>query len=125
MLRRVARDLLEMAIEASRDSHPNEFGALLRRNGDVIDELLLLPGTISGTDSALFRLHMLPIDPTVAGSLHSHPSPHPYPSDADIEFFGRLGEVHIIVASPYNMRSWRAYDRRGEPLELEVVRHRR
>ena len=114
-----------MAFEASRDSHPMEFGALLRRNGDVIDELLLLPGTVSGEESALFRLHMLPIDRSVAGSLHSHPSPHPYPSEADLHFFGALGDVHIIVASPYNMRSWRAYDRRGEPLEVEVVGGRR
>jgi len=118
---RVSRDLLEMVFEASKDSHPYEFGALLRRNHGVIDEVLLLPGTISGTESALFRLHMLPIDHTVAGSVHSHPSPHPTPSNADIQFFGRLGDVHIICAYPYDMSSWRAYNRKGEPIEVEVV----
>jgi len=117
---RIDGPLLEMIFEASKDSHPYEFGALLRRNGDVIDELLLVPGTISSTQSALFKLYMMPIDHDVIGSVHSHPSPSPYPSDADINFFGNMGDVHIICAYPYNERSWRAYSRQGEGIKLDV-----
>lgn len=118
---KIDRPLLEMIFEASKDSHPYEFGALLRKDGDTITELLLLPGTVSSTQSALFKLYMMPIDHDVAGSVHSHPSPSPYPSNADISFFGNLGDVHIICASPYNERSWRAYNRKGESTRLDVV----
>ena len=122
MPQQVSRELLEMIFEASKDSHPYEFGALLRDNKGVIDELLLVPGTVATTNSALFKLYMMPIDHTVAGSVHSHPSPHPTPSNADIQFFSRLGDVHIICAAPYNIYSWRSYDRRGNPIQLEVVK---
>lgn len=121
----ITHELMQMIFEASKDTYPNEFGALLKKAKDgIIDELLLLPGTQSGRSSALFRLHMLPITYDVVGSIHSHPSPHPFPSKADINFFSRLGDVHIIVAHPFDMGSWRGYNRQGEPLKIEVLKPR-
>jgi proteasome lid subunit RPN8/RPN11 len=74
-----------------------------------------------GRDNALVNLWMMPIDYSVVGSVHSHPSGNWSPSDADREFFQKFGSVHLIVGMPYNLRSWQAYDYDGEPIVLEVV----
>lgn len=117
----IRHDTLDMILEASKASHPNEFGALLRAEGEEVSELLLVPGTIGGDSHAIFQLSMMPIDFTVVGTIHSHPSPYPEPSRADLAFFQRVGYVHVIVAQPYTKDSWRAWDRRGEPYPLRVV----
>lgn len=117
----IRRETLEMILEASRDSHPMEFGAILRAEEGVVSELLLIPGTIGGESHAIFHLHNLPVDFTVVGTVHSHPSPEPRPSRQDIEFFQRIGYLHIIAAYPYDQASWRAWDRQGEPYPLTIV----
>lgn len=117
---KLRRELLDTLLEAARSAHPREFAGVLRKHGDTIEEVLILPGG-SSERSALMHLHMLPIDPGVVGSVHSHPSSFPVPSSADLEFFDRFGSVHMIIAYPYDRRSWAAYNHRGERIELEVV----
>ncbi len=117
----INREALALILGASRSSHPREFAGVLRARDGVIQEVLLLPGTVSSNESALLRLHMLPIDPSACGTVHSHPSPSASPSQADLTLFSKFGRVHIIVAAPYDKRSWRAYDHIGNPIELEVT----
>jgi len=119
--RAIKRETIEMILEASRDIHPNEFGAILRAEEGVITEIMLLPGTLSGSRSAIFQLHMLPIDFTVVGTVHSHPSGSISPSEADIALFQKFGYIHIITGVPFDKDSWRAFDLYGEPLDLEVI----
>lgn len=119
-IRGIDRDALDLILHASRSSHPNEFAGVLRASGDVVSEVLFLPGTLSSERSAVMRLHMMPIDPSACGTVHSHPSPSFEPSGGDLALFRKFGDVHIIVASPYNRRSWRAYDRQGNKVALEV-----
>jgi proteasome lid subunit RPN8/RPN11 len=116
----IKRATLKIILEASRSSHPNEFAAILRAEGDLITEILLLPGTLSGEQSAIFRLHMLPIDFTVVGTVHSHPIPNFHPSGADLALFQKFGAIHIIVAYPYEERSWAVWDFFGNRLALDV-----
>jgi proteasome lid subunit RPN8/RPN11 len=118
---RIDKEALEFILGASRLSHPKEFVGLLRAAGNTIKEVLLLPGTISSNRSAVLKLHMMPIDPSACGTVHSHPSPNASPSDEDLALFAKHGLVHIIVAAPYNERSWKAYNHRGEEIVLEVV----
>lgn len=117
----IRRETLEMILEASRDTYPREFGAILRAEEGVVSEILLIPGTVSGDSHAIFHLNMLPIDFSVVGTVHSHPSPYPIPSAEDMEFFQKVGHVHIICAHPYDEGSWRAWDRQGRHYPLEVV----
>ena len=117
----IRRKVLRMILAASKDQFPNEFSAALRAKDGVVTELLLMPGTMSGTRSAIPGIHNLAIDFSVAGSVHSHPSGYPIPSEADLNFFQKFGTIHIIVAKPYGENDWRAYDIRGNNVKLEVV----
>jgi len=118
---KIKRDVLRLIMESSKSSYPDEFGAFLRAKHNIIYEIILLPGTISGGGSVLYNLLMKPIDFTIVGSVHSHPSGFPIPSEADLQMFSRIGDVHIIVAYPFTMDSWKAYNRRGEEIEIKVI----
>lgn len=117
----IKRKTLELVCVASRDQHPTEFSAVLRAEKGIITEIMPLPGTVSGDRHAILNLHMLPVDMSVVGVVHSHPSPNNHWSDADLQLFAYFGHTHIIVAYPYTERSWAAYDHHGNVLSLEVV----
>lgn len=119
---RIKRRVLRMVFESARDSHPEEFAALLKKNRrGIISQLWLLPGTIRGESSATFPLHMKPVDFDVVGTVHSHPTPNCIPSKADLAFFERFGDIHIIVGYPYDDGSWQGYDRSGRPRDVHIV----
>jgi proteasome lid subunit RPN8/RPN11 len=121
---KIKKRCLDLIFECAKSSFPNEFGGLLRVDSekkDTIIELVILPGTISGDAHAIFRLHMLPIDFSIVGTVHSHPSYSNRPSEADLQFFSKSGKVHIISANPFDMDSWRAYDYNGNQIDLIVV----
>lgn len=120
-VKKVLRSCIEVACEAGKESHPLEFASLLRVEGDTVTELVLMPGTVQGDEHAIFQMWMQPVDRTVRGTLHTHPTPHPYPSDADFELFSAHGEIHIIIGHPYRLGDWRAYSHDGTPVHLEVV----
>lgn len=117
----IRKSTLRMILEASKDMEPREFGAILRAEGRTITELMLLPGTVSGERHAIFQLHMLPIDFSVVGTVHSHPSGVPFPSEEDLHLFSKFGYVHIIVGAPYDGNSWRAWSLRGDSYPLRVI----
>jgi proteasome lid subunit RPN8/RPN11 len=117
----IEREVLEMVNESAKETYPNEFVATLRAEEGVITEVLLLPGTIQGTHSGVLLLHMLPIDFSVVGTVHSHPSYSNHPSEADLALFGRFGNTHIITCLPFDLNSWQVYDYSGKPIELEMI----
>lgn len=118
---KIDRECLDTILESSKSMHPREFAGFLRADGDVIREVLLLPGMIHGDGHAIFNLAMLPIDYSIVGTVHSHPSPSNKPSKEDLQMFFKYGKVHIIVAMPYNEKSWKAYDWNGREIEVEII----
>lgn len=116
----IARDTLHFILEASRSSYPEEFAGLLQAERGVITDVLILPGTEASRMGALIRLYMLP-NMRVAGSVHSHPSSDIRPSEQDILFFSRTGDVHIIAGPPFDEGSWACYDPRGGRRDLPVL----
>ena len=118
----IPRGVLELILHASRSSYPNEFAALLRGEGMRIKEALPLPGNMQGRRSAPINLNMLPIDSRAIGSVHSHPSGNTRPSEADLLFFSKRGNVNLIVGSPYqSLQDVSVYDSGGEELEIRVI----
>jgi proteasome lid subunit RPN8/RPN11 len=126
----IAEDALEFALEASEDAHPHEYMGFLRgesasrlgldRDGTVITDVLVIPGTESNPTSATVQEYMIPNNIRSAGSVHSHPNGVLRPSDADLMTFGK-GKVHIIIGYPYGRDDWQAFDRQGDPRDLEVL----
>ena len=92
----------------------------MRAEDGVIKDVIFLPGTESSQVSAVLRLYMMP-NLSIAGSVHSHPSINTNPSRADLALFARIGDYHIIVGAPYNMRSWRCYNANGHSRVLDVL----
>lgn len=120
----IKKRCLELILECAKSNYPNEFGGLLRvdtKEKNTIKEIVILPGTVSGDAHAIFQLHMLPIDFSIVGTVHSHPSPSYRPSDADLHLFSKHGKVHIIAAHPFTESSWGAYNYRGDALEMKVI----
>ncbi len=117
---KIAKDTLSFILEVSKSSAPREFAGLLSAEGSVITDVVIVPGTESGEESAVMQLFMLPSIPTI-GTVHSHPSGNRKPSRADLELFGRKGKYHIIAGAPYDMSSWTCYNNKGEPVRLEVI----
>ena len=126
----IADEALQFALQASEDSHPNEYMGQLRgrdarklgldRDGTVITDVLLAPGTKTNPVSAEFKPTYMPNDPNSVGSVHSHPNGVLRPSAADLATFTK-GKVHIIIGAPYGRNDWKAFDREGQPMELEVL----
>ena len=125
----IAADTLQFAREAAEDTHPDEYMGMLRgrdarslgldRDGIVVTDVLVIPGTESNPVSATVRSDMIPNDLRAAGSIHSHPNGVLRPSDADLATFGK-GDVHVILGAPYGPRDWQAFDRDGSPRDLPV-----
>lgn len=119
---KITKRCLNLINECAKSNYPREFAGLLRTNEKkVIDEIVMLPGTVSGDAHAIFKLHMLPIDFSIKGTVHSHPSPSFSPSNEDLNLFRKYGKVHIIAAKPFNLSSWQAYGYNGNKIDLEVI----
>ncbi|KUG19131.1 mov34 family protein [hydrocarbon metagenome] len=104
-----------------KEQHPYEFVAVLQERNNIIEDLNLVPGTISNESSASVLIDMLPLDTHRIGSAHSHPNGVLTPSPADLGFFPRMGRYHIIVGHPYGRKNWRCYTAGGSPYDLKVI----
>jgi proteasome lid subunit RPN8/RPN11 len=120
-IRGIKKELLTLLLELGHDSHPNEFVALLCERDGVIEELNMLPGTVTGESSASVLFDMMPLDTHLAGSAHSHPNGVLRPSSADVHFFPRAGRFHLIIGYPYQETDWMCFTADGEPCHMEVI----
>ena len=114
-------ELIDAINESARACYPQEFLCLTRQNNGVIDEMLLIPGTVYGDSHGFLNMWMSPINMRTSGTVHSHPGYHNDPSDDDLDFFGSWGGVHIITCQPYNRTSWKLYDSHGYEIEPEMI----
>ena len=119
----IRRDVLRSILAWAGERHPNEIILLLRGKVEKevarVDEFLFPPYASGGRGFAHFPVHMLPIDFSVIGTVHSHPSGSPRPSPTDLNKF--YGKVMMILGYPYREDCVRAYDSRGEPLKIELI----
>ena len=116
----IKRGCLESIIIAARNVYPQEFFSMLGGKNKGIEELVVVPA-VFGDDFSSYRLDLVPMDRSIIGTVHSHPSPANYPSDADLDSFEKFGEVHLIISYPYDFNTIRAFDDKGKKLSLRVV----
>jgi proteasome lid subunit RPN8/RPN11 len=119
----IDRELLMTIFEGARRLYPRETILLLRgekkKNLIIISELVVPPLANYGQGFAQIRLHMLPMDFSIVGTAHSHPSGKLSPSPADLNHF--VGVVLMIVGFPFkDEKNVAIYNRAGEKLALQV-----
>jgi proteasome lid subunit RPN8/RPN11 len=120
-IRGVSVDFIDGFNESAKSAYPDEFVCVHREIDGVISEMVMLPGSVFGDEHSFINQWMEPIDYSIAGSAHSHPGYCNEPSDADKDFFSNMGGVHFITCQPYDRNSWKAYNSRGDPIDIEVI----
>ncbi len=120
----MCRELLNTILEGAKRLYPRESILLLRgkktRNLITVTDLLVPPLARYGRRSAHIPLHMIPMDFSIVGTVHSHPSGNFMPSNADLNYF--FGRLLMIVAFPFlNEENVAIYDHSGERLIFDVT----
>ncbi len=120
----IARELLDVILENARALYPRETVLLLRgkaKKGRMeITDIVIPPLATHGRGFSTFPAHMLPIDFSLIGSVHSHPSGVAKPSVEDLN--RAFGKVIMIVAYPFiGQESVAVYLHSGERITLYVT----
>jgi proteasome lid subunit RPN8/RPN11 len=120
----INKELLEAILEGARRLYPKETMLLLRgrknKRSVEINDLLIPPLATYGRGFSSLSLHMLPMDFSLVGTAHSHPSGNLTPSHTDLNHF--FGVILMITAFPFrNKENVAVYNRAGEKLTLQVT----
>jgi len=120
----MSRNLLEAIFENASSVYPRETILLLRgktsREKIQITDIIIPPLATHGQGFSGFPTYMLPMDFSLIGSVHSHPSGITMPSVADLN--RSFGRVMMIVAYPFlGTENVAVYNRSGEPLTLRFT----
>ena len=104
--------------------HPREAILLLKGKVDkhriLVNDTQIPPLATHGNTFSTFPLHMLPIDFSIVGVAHSHPSGALRPSVTDLNKF--YSRIMVITAYPYRSeKNVAMFNREGKSLKYEVV----
>lgn len=120
---KITRRLLRQLLQAAKSVYPNEYISLLavsEEHPNLVSEFVILPAEFGWTHSSI-RSDLAPVDETIVGTVHSHPSPSTRASPEDKDTFSRLGRFHLILGHPYTESSFSAYDARGKKIPVQIV----
>lgn len=120
----ITQELLQAIFYNARRLYPRETILLLRgekkKDSIQISDLIIPPLAIRGQGFTTIPLHMLPIDFSIVGTVHSHPSGNLNPSTMDLN--RSMGIILMIVGFPFkNNQNVAVYNRGGEKLILQVT----
>ncbi len=118
---KISRNLLLDLLDGCKTIYPSEFFAYLGKTKGVIDHFVVVPIMFQNENSVSYYRHNKPVDFSIVGTIHSHPSGHSIPSSADLNSFFGDGDVHIIAAYPFNLQTVSVYDSKGNKISLELV----
>ena len=117
-------ELLDSIFEGAKRLYPKETFLLLRgkKHKDEIrvSDLVVPPLAVYGYGFANLPFHMLPMDFSVVGTVHSHPSGNINPSSVDLNHF--FGRILMIVGFPFaGAQNVAVYDSKGEKVQFQVT----
>ena len=120
----MSQELLDAIFEGAKNLYPRETILLLRgkkvKDNIHILDLVIPPLATYGEGFATYPLHLLPMDFSMVGTVHSHPSGNKNPSDVDFNHF--FGRILMIVGFPYaSSQDVAVYNSHGEKLYLEIT----
>jgi proteasome lid subunit RPN8/RPN11 len=119
----IEREMLNYIFANAKAVYPREMILLLRgkrsKNQTTITDLIVPPLATHGKGFSGFQRYMLPVDFSLVGTVHSHPSGVAKPSPADLHH--SFGRIIMIVAFPYdNEENVAVYNHSGEKLTLKI-----
>ena len=120
----MSAELLDSIFEGAKRLYPKETFLLIRgkKHKDEIhvSDLVVPPLAVYGYGFANLPFHMLPMDFSVVGTVHSHPSGNINPSSVDLNHF--FGRILMIVGFPFdNAQNVAVYDSKGEKVQFQVT----
>ena len=119
----LAESVLRSLLEFFSYNHPREGILLLHGKNTkkeiIINEIAIPPQAVHGENFSSFPIFMLPADPTLQGTAHSHPSGILKMSNDDFNHF--YGKIMVIVGYPYLLeKNIAVFNRKGEQLKYSV-----
>lgn len=120
---KITPSLVRNICNAARSTYPDEFISMVgvkEKGSHTLSELVILPAEFGETFSSL-RVDLIPFDPLIVGSIHSHPDENAQPSPEDKNFFSRMGAIHLIAGYPYSFQTMRAYASNGKRVSLTLT----
>lgn len=120
----ISSKLLDSIFEGAKRLYPKETLLLLRgkksKEGIRVSDIVVPPLAVHGYGFANLPFHMLPMDFSVVGTVHSHPSGNLNPSNVDLNHF--FGRVLMIVGFPFaSIQNVGVYDSKGKKIQVKVT----
>ncbi|MDR0318465.1 MAG: peptidase [Nitrososphaerota archaeon] len=120
----ISKEVLQSIFISAKQLYPKETILVLRgkkkKDTIYITDLLVPPLATYGHGFANLPFHMLPMDFSIMGLVHSHPSGNKTASDVDSNnFYGRL---MMIAGFPYETeQDIVAYNCYGEKIQVQIT----
>jgi len=120
----VSRHVLNSMLTYFKASYPDEGILLLRGRTDrkcvTVTDIVIPPGAVHGEDYSQFSPWLLPLDRSILGVAHSHPSGTAAPSTQDL--LNVYGLLMVIVSYPFkSIGDVAVYDKDGNPVPFTVL----
>jgi proteasome lid subunit RPN8/RPN11 len=117
----ISQELVNAILENAKAAYPHEMVLLLRgkirKKAIEITDILIPPLATGGNGFASFSPSMLPMDLSLIGSAHSHPSGITEPSVVDLN--RAFGRIIMVVSYPFLGReNVVVYNREGQKIVL-------
>lgn len=116
-------ELLAEMLTFAKERHPKEAILMLRgkvnKDSITITDYLFPPFATTNSISASYPIHMLPIDFSIVGTIHSHPSGSLQLSAQDMNHV--YGRISMVMGFPYGLGDVAAYNKQAERLSLRVT----
>lgn len=138
--KKIKKEVIELLIELSKDFYPKQYICKLLISDEIIDEIAIfsnlkknipeikpVPWTIVSAFSYGPYLDLFAVNPDIIfessfiGFAISHIDDSLIPTENDKQLFAYRGDIHIIIAHPFNDRSWAAYDTSGDKIDIEII----
>ena len=120
----MSREMLDAIFEGAKRLYPKETILMLRgkksKDTICITDLVIPPLATYGRGFASYPFHLLPMDFSLVGTVHSHPSGNKTPSDVDFNHF--FGRILMIVGYPYmGEQDVVAYNTKCEKIPVQIT----
>jgi proteasome lid subunit RPN8/RPN11 len=120
----IRQTLIDSILSYAKGVYPKEGILLLRgkikKDFILVDENVIPPFANHGEDFSSFPLFPLPLDASIVGVAHSHPSGILSPSVEDLNNF--YGRVMVIVAYPYrSSRDLAIFNSEGKKVTYRII----